>query len=117
MSRYFNDEEFTCHCCGALPSPGVDRRLVEILDCIRCKIGKPLNILSGYRCYANNAKVGGALNSQHLYGKAADVYSDGVSLDQIASLADSFGASGIGIYRSQGFVHIDTRGYEARWEE
>jgi zinc D-Ala-D-Ala carboxypeptidase len=32
-----------------------------------------MTIVSGFRCVANNAKQGGAKNSQHLIGLAADI--------------------------------------------
>jgi uncharacterized protein YcbK (DUF882 family) len=45
----------------------------NILDPLREAYGKPITISSGYRCGALNAKVGGASNSQHLSGEAADI--------------------------------------------
>lgn len=48
--------------------------LVEnLLDPLREKYGYPINCNSGYRSKALNAKVGGASNSCHLYGQAADL--------------------------------------------
>ena len=48
--------------------------LVEnVLDPLREKYGKPININSGYRSAAVNIKVKGAKNSDHLYGFAADI--------------------------------------------
>lgn len=48
--------------------------LVEnILDPLRARYGKPINVSSGYRSRALNNAVGGVKNSQHLEGKAADI--------------------------------------------
>ena len=46
----------------------------EVLDQIREKFGKPINVSSGYRCEKLNKLVGGAKNSFHLKGCAADLY-------------------------------------------
>lgn len=49
-------------------------KLVEnVLDPLREKYGKPIKINSGYRSPLVNAAVGGAKNSDHLYGFAADI--------------------------------------------
>lgn len=50
------------------------RKLVEnVLQPLRDAIGAPIYINSGYRCTALNRAVGGALNSMHLTGRAADI--------------------------------------------
>ncbi len=45
----------------------------KLLDPIRELWGKPLRVTSGYRCKKLNKAVGGAKNSQHLRGEAADI--------------------------------------------
>lgn len=45
----------------------------EILQPIRDAWGEPIIVSSGYRCYALNRFVGGARNSDHMYGCAADI--------------------------------------------
>lgn len=47
--------------------------VVNTLDPLRRLWGKPLKVNSGYRCAALNKAVGGASNSSHLYGMAADI--------------------------------------------
>jgi len=48
--------------------------LVEnILDPLREAYGKPIKISSGYRSQRLNTIIGGAVNSQHLLGQAADI--------------------------------------------
>ena len=48
--------------------------LVEkVLDPLRKKFGRPIVVTSGYRCEKLNKAVGGAKNSQHKYGQAADI--------------------------------------------
>lgn len=49
-------------------------QLVEnVLDPLREKYGKPIKVNSGYRSKLVNAAVGGAKNSDHLFGFAADI--------------------------------------------
>jgi len=45
-----------------------------VLQPLREKLGKPVNISSGFRCNELNALVGGKPNSQHLTGEAADIF-------------------------------------------
>lgn len=47
--------------------------IVNILDPLREEYGKPIMINSGYRCTELNKLVGGAKNSHHLTGYAADI--------------------------------------------
>ena len=45
----------------------------EVLQPLRDHLGRPVVISSGYRCRELNEKVGGAKNSQHMRGEAADI--------------------------------------------
>lgn len=47
----------------------------DVLQPIREAYGKPIKVSSGYRCLKLNEKVGGAVNSQHVKGEAADITS------------------------------------------
>jgi hypothetical protein len=48
-----------------------------VLDPLRDAIGQPVKVNSGYRAPAVNKKIGGASDSQHLHGMAADIQSPG----------------------------------------
>lgn len=61
----------------------------KVLDPIRSRYGKPINVSSGYRCPVLNAAVGGQKNSQHTTGCAADL----VPGSKDGSLADIFRAA------------------------
>lgn len=116
LSAHFDSSEFACKCgCGGLHNGAdINPRLVQVLERMRAIIGNPLVLSCGYRCPAHNAEVGGVSNSQHIYGTAADVQCpDGVMLQTLYDAAVTAGADGIGIY-SWG-VHVDVRGYTARW--
>lgn len=51
----------------------IRRLCVEILQPVRDRLGAPIHVTSGFRCPALNRAVGGAQNSQHLRGEAADI--------------------------------------------
>ena len=115
--RYFKRSEFACKCgrCGGFPAEPQEA-MVRIADKIRAKIGKPITVNSGLRCKTHNANVGGVSNSQHLYGKAADLgCPSGCTPAQMASIAEEImgDTGGIGIYAWG--IHIDTRSAKSRW--
>lgn len=67
------------------PQPVIDclRDLCEkVLEPLREALG-PVHISSGYRCPALNKAIGGAANSQHILGQAADIEVPGHSLDEV----------------------------------
>ena len=72
---------------NAAPRPvrGNLRRVAQCLEGVRKHAagGKPLHISSGYRCPELNAAVGGARTSYHVYGLAADIYSNRLSTDDL----------------------------------
>ncbi len=73
--------------------------------------GRPLQLVSAFRSTEENASVGGAARSQHLYGRAADIPRGYATTEQ----AEEAGFTGIG---SQGrwAIHVDVRsGPPARW--
>ena len=96
---------------------------MEILEKIRVHFEKPVTITSAYRTAAYNATVAKAAKySQHLYGKAADIQVQGISVEQVYAYADKLlaGRGGVGIYppglgRANGWVHVDVRKEKSRW--
>lgn len=114
LSAHFNLREFQDNSIGVVM---LDPELVVLLEKLRTLVGTPLVIHSGYRTPATNTRVGGASNSYHLRGMAADLSWNGMDLDQAASLAATVGFRGIGLKRKNGHLHVDTRPTPARWEE
>ena len=45
----------------------------NVLDPCRRAYGKPIGVNSGFRCPLHNSRVGGASQSQHIAGEAADI--------------------------------------------
>lgn len=111
LSKNFQVKEFKCK--DGSDKILIDSRLVELLQKIRDHFGKPVNINSAYRTPTYNAKIGGAKDSQHMYGIAADIWLEGVTPKQVYDYADSIGVGGCGLYNT--FTHVDVRSGRARW--
>ena len=87
--------------------------LVDGLEALRERIGRPLHVNSWFRTVEHNARIGGARDSQHVRGLAADVTARGVLPGDVATLAEELGFGGVGIYAS--FVHVDVGPAGRRW--
>lgn len=112
LSQHFSLAELTCPCCDqAIVNP----HLLWALEDIREQFGKPVFINSGNRCKAHNDAVGGSANSQHLTGKAADFYIDGISTKAIYDYLNNKYPNMYGIGYYNRFIHLDVRIDKARW--
>jgi uncharacterized protein YcbK (DUF882 family) len=115
ISKNFNLQEFEC----THPNHRhvrVDDELVEKLQQLRDRLNVPLIINSAYRCPERNKQVGGADNSQHLYGKAADIslHTIPLQIEEIKRIARQIGFTGVGLYNT--FIHLDVRHRQADWD-
>lgn len=115
LSTNFTVREFAC-------SDGSDAvlvapRLVMVLQSIRSHFGAPVTVNSAYRTPQKNAAVGGAAQSQHCYGTAADIVVKGVTPARVAAYARELMPDwgGVGVYAKQGFTHVDVREVKADW--
>ena len=87
---------------------------IEKLEDLRLLYGRPLSPTSGQRCEFWNKKVGGAPESQHLLGNAADFFfSTHSEVKDFIVLAEMAGFKGIGYGKHK--IHIDDRKDYARW--
>jgi uncharacterized protein YcbK (DUF882 family) len=91
------------------------RNLIELaknLQVLRDEVKKPIKITSGYRPAELNAKVGGATQSRHITGQAADLKIEGYTPKQVAAIIEKLIAAGkmkqggIGTYST--WIHYDT---------
>lgn len=114
LSKNFESTEFDCKCKNkTCTTTEIDPKLVEYLQKIRNYFGKAITINSAYRCDKHNKSVGGASQSKHKYGQAADIKVSGVKPLKVAQYAEFIGIKGIGQYSN--FVHIDTRENKFFW--
>lgn len=115
VSANFKVREFSCK--DGSDAVFISKKLIDILQKVRTHFGRPVTINSAFRSHAHNKSVGGETNSQHLYGRAADIVVTGVSPKRVAEYVETLipGTGGIGIYTKKGFTHIDTRTKKSRW--
>lgn len=113
LSKHFSSWEFNCkNNCGF---DEISLDTIEVLELIREYFGKPITINSGCRCPEYNKAVGGAPNSQHLKGKAADIVVKDIESITVADYIDNMFPDSLGLGRYNSFTHIDTRENKARW--
>ncbi|WP_374627489.1 DUF882 domain-containing protein [Devosia sp.] len=95
----------------------MDPALFDLLWMVYQDVGatQPYNIVSSYRSPKTNkmlrAKSSGvAENSQHMRGKAMDVFIPGINLSVLRATAMKYQVGGVGYYPTSGspFVHMDT---------
>lgn len=119
---HFSPEECACRGTGKLK---IELRLLWMLETLRARLGgKPMILNSVYRSPEHNEALrranpaGVAQNSQHLYGRAADVAMANHDPNAFVAAAAAVGFTGIGTYPQarNNFVHIDCRlGGPVRW--
>ena len=99
----------------------MDPRLFDVLNAVAARLDadEPYEVVSGYRAPETNAanarrsrRVSKA--SLHMSGMAADVRLPGRSSMGMARLAAEMQMGGVGLYRRDGFVHLDC-GPSRRW--
>lgn len=113
-TKHFKAAEFMCK-CGNCSLIKISTELKAVLELVRLRFDAPVTITSGYRCETHNANVGGAPQSKHLYGIAADIKVKNAHPDTVYAFLDETFPNqyGIGLYK--GWVHIDVRPTKARW--
>ncbi|MGW4702125.1 D-Ala-D-Ala carboxypeptidase family metallohydrolase [Streptomyces sp. NPDC004285] len=97
---------------GAATAKANGLRTLWKLEALRHAMGDvPLTVTSGFRSYSCNSAVGGASNSRHLYGDAADLVGS-PSLCRLAQQARYHGFGGIfgpGYPDHNDHTHVDGR--------
>ena len=114
--NHCTEKELVAHCCLAVGNRFWTH--MKHLQAVRPQWGGPLTLTSNWRPAENNKSVGGAPNSQHLVW-ATDVVPSNSTPERVkalAKIAEEFNFDGIGVYPDRGFVHLDMRGYVARWD-
>jgi len=95
----------------------MDPALFDLLWVVYQEVGgtQPYNIVSSYRSPKTNKMLaskssGVADNSQHMRGKAMDLFIPGVNLSKLRAAAMKHQVGGVGFYPTSGspFVHMDT---------
>lgn len=114
---HFNWSEFTDRTTGTFNGGKVSaaavkenvRRAMYKLEALRVKLGNTgITVNSGFRNIAHNAEIGGASDSMHLYGTAADLTVPGVANRTVYQKAETSGFSGLETYNTD-HQHVDSR--------
>jgi uncharacterized protein YcbK (DUF882 family) len=121
LTENFDIKEWRCHDGTDVPYNLVDnvKALAVNLQVLRETVGRPVNIISGYRNPSYNKRIGGAKRSYHMKAMAADIRVKGMTPAEVKAAIEGLISDGkmeqggLGLYKS--FVHYDNRGRRARW--
>lgn len=105
-------------------------KIIELRDEIRSQgfLENGFVIEHGYRTPSYNTQVGGASKSRHINGEAVDLIINDINGDGKYTFDDKKividilenkvikNTGGIGLYPGTRVVHMDVRGYRARWD-
>jgi len=119
LSEHFSEKEFQCH-CGKCTMPTISQELLDVLEQLRSEFSATIAITSGYRCPDHNKTVGGAKDSQHCHGIAADIkvfnkIKQQMPPDIIYAYLNTRYQHKYGIGKYAAWTHIDVRANKARW--
>lgn len=113
LAKNFTVREFACK--DGTDKVLIDEKLPMVLQFIRARVNRSVTINSSYRTESHNKSVGGASNSQHLLGKAADIKVVGYKPQTLANIAREIMPDwgGVGIY--DWGIHVDVRDNKSDW--
>ncbi|MFK7970017.1 MAG: DUF882 domain-containing protein [Bacteroidia bacterium] len=114
---------------------GIDKRILnkilELRALLKAKGYDPnaFSAVNGHRYPRYNERIGGASKSRHIRGEAVDMYIGDINRDGRYTKADKAividlcenhiikNKGGVGRYPGTRTVHMDVRGYKARWDQ
>jgi uncharacterized protein YcbK (DUF882 family) len=98
----------------------IDPKLMDYLVEVADSAGVPpeFSVISGYRSPQTNGRLrersqGVAKNSLHMQGRAIDVRLRRIDCSNLAARALDLSRGGVGYYRAEDFVHLDTGAYRS----
>ena len=119
LTKDFRVREFRCK--DGSDKILIDTDLADLLQQIRDAFGRPVTINSAYRTPTHNKRVGGASNSQHVKGTAADIRVQGIPPFAVAAWMEqhikSVGKHACGYYPISLFCHVDVRATKVLFQE
>ena len=120
LTEHFSRSEFACSHCGREPE-ALNWDLVNGLEAVRATLSElmgrstAVRVVSGWRCPEHVLSIkrerNGQRPSQHTLERAADVATEAplVALAAAALGVFELATGGVGIYPSDGFLHVDVR--------
>ena len=121
LTKNLSRRELACKCGCNMEA--ADHELVEVIQKaaedlgMRYHITPHVTITSGNRCPKHNKAVGGAPDSRHLRGTAADHYFRGVPPEAVYEYYDRLYPNKYGLGLYNGRVHLDVRAEKTRWDQ
>ena len=123
ISKHLWSSEFDCNDGTPYPANWLHTKLTPLcaaLEIVRAITGRTMTISSGYRTPEYNKRTkGAATRSKHMEGIAADFRLKGITPAKLFPILDRFQRMGVlpkgGLHAYSTFVHIDQRGFLARW--
>lgn len=125
------DPKMACSCCGngtlsialLLVLEDVRRHFSEVLSVgLETPVEAVVSLTSGARCVVHNKAEGGSKRSTHIVtefdreSEGADITVKGFTPFQVYQyLKNTPYANLLGLGKYTGWVHVDVRGYPARW--
>lgn len=98
----------------------IEALVLNVLDPLRARIGRPIIITSGYRSQRVNELVGGSKTSQHMLGKAADIHIQGYTPQQMEMVYRTiqmyYDFDQLIFYPSKNIIHVSWNGGKNRQE-
>jgi len=122
ITDHFNWTDFECPCCGELLLIRRFFQHIELLEKIRLDLGWPIGVNSGHRCKRHNEAVEGGKKSQHLIfatdlTPVMEEHDNDITWEAKRGTLYQRGFEifdGVGLY--DWGVHLDLRGYKAKWD-
>jgi uncharacterized protein YcbK (DUF882 family) len=121
LTKNFSLQEFNSKDGSPMPKEVFENiiLLANNLQVLRDELKASIKINSGYRSPAHNKKIGGAKNSTHTLGMAADIVVSGYSPKQVADTIERLVKEGKmmtgGLKAYPTFTHYDCAGRKRRW--
>jgi len=107
ISDHFSKKDFVCKESGQFK---ISLGLVGVLEEIRCKVNKHIEIVKGFESIEVAEKKGKVKRNFHTMGLAADIKIRDMTPQEMFECASEIDAiRGIGLNLEESYVHIDTR--------
>lgn len=120
VSPHFTVKELVSSGGNASPVARISPALVSVLEAIRERVGKAVQITSGYRSWARNKQVYAKrkqkpTNSRHCSGQAADINVAGMTGTELAKVAIDAAGTDLALGIGADYIHVDVRGTWVLW--
>lgn len=113
ISENFSRADFACNCgfCGG--EFKMSLALIGILEHLKAKFQKDINIHRAYICEAQAKELFGSNKDYHHLGKAVDISIPNVETKEIFKEVEGLEeVTGLGLVATKGIIHIDMRDKE-----